>query len=101
MPRLFFALLMTFGAPLRAQDVAGEFDYYVTALSWSPNWCALEGDARGSPQCDCTTEFGWVLHGLWPQYEDGWPQHCRTVEREPGRTDTAGELVLTCTLPDF
>lgn len=88
MTRLLFALLITLGAPLRAQDVAGEFDYYVMALSWSPNWCALEGDARGSPQCDGSTDFGWVLHGLWPQYEDGWPQDCRTVEREPNRTET-------------
>ncbi len=28
---------------------AGEFDYYVLALSWSPNWCALEGDSKNSP----------------------------------------------------
>ena len=26
----------------------GQFDYYVLALSWSPNWCAREGDARAS-----------------------------------------------------
>lgn len=32
-----------------AQDAQeGEFDYYVLALSWSQNWCALEGDARAS-----------------------------------------------------
>lgn len=89
MTRLLFALFISLAAPLRAQDVAGEFDYYVMSLSWSPNWCALEGDARGSPQCDDSADFGWVLHGLWPQYEDGWPQDCRTVEREPSRTETA------------
>ena len=22
-------------------EIAGEFDYYVLALSWSPNWCVL------------------------------------------------------------
>jgi len=66
MTRLLFALFISLAAPLRAQDVAGEFDYYVMSLSWSPNWCALEGDARGSPQCDDSADFGWVLHGLWP-----------------------------------
>jgi ribonuclease T2 len=30
-----------------------------------------------------------VLHGLWPQYEDGWPSFCRTVERDPTRRETA------------
>ena len=29
-------------------EPSGEFDYYVLALSWSPNWCAREGDARGA-----------------------------------------------------
>ena len=33
-------------------ELAGDFDYYVLALSWSPTWCALEGEARNSPQCD-------------------------------------------------
>jgi ribonuclease T2 len=58
------------------------------ALSWSPNWCALEGDGRKSPQCDDDTGFGWVLHGLWPQYEDGWPERCRTRFPEPSRSQT-------------
>ena len=69
-------------------EQAGDFDYYVLALSWSPNWCALEGDARKSPQCDASEDHGWVLHGLWPQYHRGWPSHCRTTERNPPRSLT-------------
>ena len=64
---------------------AGAFDYYVMALSWSPNWCAIEGDAKGSPQCDPREDYGWVLHGLWPQYHRGWPEFCNTAERNPPR----------------
>ncbi|GKY88842.1 ribonuclease T2 [Sinisalibacter aestuarii] len=78
--------------PLAARadgERAGEFDYYVLALSWSPNWCALEGAARGSEQCD--EAFGWVVHGLWPQYEDGWPAYCPTVERNPSRALTGAQ----------
>lgn len=67
-------------------EKAGAFDYYVMALSWSPNWCALEGDAREAEQCD--TDAGWVLHGLWPQYHRGWPSYCPTVERAPSRQMT-------------
>ncbi|AUC52715.1 ribonuclease T [Sagittula sp. P11] len=66
---------------------AGEFDYYVMSLSWSPNWCRMEGDARNSEQCDA--DFGWVLHGLWPQYHRGWPAYCPTMERQPSRQQTA------------
>lgn len=83
-----FCLLCAIALPAKAQDVAGEFDYYVLALSWSPNWCALEGDSRSSPQCDDDADFGWVLHGLWPQYETGWPANCRHSFRNPSRFET-------------
>jgi ribonuclease T2 len=67
---------------------SGEFDYYVLSLSWSPTWCALEGDARRSPQCEDDADFGWVMHGLWPQYDRGWPSYCPTTERNPSRAMT-------------
>ncbi len=79
--------------PLHAQgggqDRAGAFDYYLLALSWSPSWCALEGRARGSEQCDAGAGHGWILHGLWPQYEEGWPDYCPTNQRPPSRAQTA------------
>lgn len=68
---------------------AGDFDYYVMALSWSANWCALEGDARNSPQCDARENHGWILHGLWPQFHRGFPSYCQTAQRAPSRAMTA------------
>ena len=68
---------------------AGDFDYYVASLSWSSAWCAETGDDRGDPQCDAGRGITFVLHGLWPQYEDGWPSFCRTGERDPSRAETA------------
>ncbi|GAA5077881.1 ribonuclease T2 [Roseibacterium beibuensis] len=73
-------------------EPAGEFDYYVLSLSWTPSWCAIEGDDRGSPQCDAGQGYGFTLHGLWPQYEAGWPSYCPTVEPMPTRRMT-GEMV--------
>lgn len=86
--RVFLVLLLWASAALADGEKAGKFDYYVLALSWSPTWCALEGDARNSPQCDASADYGWVLHGLWPQYHRGWPAHCPTAERPPTRTMT-------------
>lgn len=84
-------ILLASASLARAEgERAGDFDYYVLALSWSPTWCALEGDSRNSPQCDGSRDFGWVLHGLWPQYERGWPSYCRTDMRNPSRSETAG-----------
>jgi len=68
---------------------AGDFDYYVLSLGWSPTWCALTGDARGDDQCDSRHDFGFTLHGLWPQYESGWPSDCRSSGREATRSETA------------
>ncbi|GAB4544770.1 MAG: ribonuclease T2 [Ruegeria sp.] len=72
-------------AALAEGEKAGEFDYYVLSLSWSPNWCAREGDARGSDQCDARHDYGWILHGLWPQYHQGWPSYCPTPKAPPSR----------------
>lgn len=87
MKRLLAALILL-ATPIAAQDRAGEFDYYVLSLSWSPSWCALEGDARQSPQCDASEDHGWILHGLWPQYERGYPQDCNSRYRNPSRRQT-------------
>ena len=92
--RFLVALVLMAGFARADGERAGEFDYYVMALSWSPTWCALEGDARNSPQCDASADFGWVLHGLWPQYEKGWPSYCPTNERNPSRADTRDESDL-------
>ena len=90
MRKLILALIMLAGSLRADGEKAGEFDYYVLALSWTPTWCALEGDARGSEQCDATNDFGWTLHGLWPQFHQGWPSFCRTSERQPSRSMTNG-----------
>ncbi|MFW2544539.1 ribonuclease T2 family protein [Primorskyibacter sp. 2E107] len=84
-------LFMVFSAGMASAEgeQAGAFDYYVLSLSWSPTWCALEGEERGSPQCDAEADFGWVMHGLWPQNHRGWPSYCRSDARQPSRALTA------------
>jgi len=74
--------------PALAQDTAGRFDYYVLSLSWSPSWCRAEGEAEGAGQCEPGRRLGFVVHGLWPQYERGWPENCRTDARDPSRRET-------------
>jgi len=62
---------------------AGIFDYYLLALSWSPTYCADVGEERRDPQCspEGGRPYAFVLHGLWPQYERGWPSSCRSPDR--------------------
>jgi len=84
-------LILSLLCPLSAAaegERAGEFDYYVMSLSWSPNWCELTGDARRSPQCADDKDHGWTLHGLWPQYTRGYPSYCQSGQRPPSRTQT-------------
>lgn len=82
------ALLCTLpaAAPSAGQDRAGDFDYWLLALTWTPSWCAAEGawDER-----QCQRGLGFTLHGLWPQYDDGWPEYCATGARDPSRRETA------------
>jgi ribonuclease T2 len=72
------------GAALAQRSAAGVFDYYLLALSWSPTYCAEAGEDRNDPQCTLGNRgrpYAFVLHGLWPQHERGWPQECRTADR--------------------
>ena len=89
LPSLLAALALTPLAAAGAEDRAGEFDYYVLSLSWSPSWCATDGHGRGEPQCNPDRRTAFVVHGLWPQYERGWPDYCRTTERDPSRRESA------------
>ncbi len=59
---------------------ASGFDYYVLALSWSPSYCAAEGPKANRQQCSSGRPYGFVVHGLWPQYERGYPQDCDTSQ---------------------
>ena len=64
---------------------AGAFDFYVLALSWSPGFCEAEGDAKGRDQCATGAGLGFVVHGLWPQFERGYPSFCEPEGRNPSR----------------
>jgi ribonuclease T2 len=73
------------GGPAAAQDARqntpGEFDYYVLSLSWSPSFCAASeerGNSGRSQRAQCGGRpFSFVVHGLWPQYEHGYPEYCQ------------------------
>ena len=64
------------------RNVAGQFDYYALVLSWSPTYCAEKGD-NDRMQCNRSDgrRYSFVLHGLWPQYERGYPSDCELPRR--------------------
>jgi ribonuclease T2 len=62
-------------APNR-EGQAGEFDYYLVSLSWAPTYCLTH--ANDGEECS-GKGYGFVLHGLWPQYDaGGYPENCAT-----------------------
>ena len=65
----------------RRQNAPGEFDFYVLSLSWSPSFCEAaseRGNNGRSQQTQCGGRpFSFVVHGLWPQYERGFPEYCQ------------------------
>ncbi|MGE0154606.1 MAG: ribonuclease T [Reyranellaceae bacterium] len=91
------ALLATllWALPALAQnrsDAPPRFDYYVLSLSWSPQYCATDG-SRSPRQCATGRRYGFVAHGLWPQYErGGYPEFCRTGGGGPTR-DTVERII--------
>jgi ribonuclease T2 len=67
--------------PSAAQPPAAQnFDYYLLNLSWSPEFCHSHPNAT-----ECAQHAAFVLHGLWPQNNDGaYPHDCSA---EPGPRD--------------
>jgi ribonuclease T2 len=66
------------------RNAPGEFDYYALVLSWSPTYCADRGrDRADDTQCNRRDgrRYSFVLHGLWPQFENGYPSNCRLPRR--------------------
>ena len=55
---------------------SGQFDYYLLSLSWAPTYCLTHPDDGA----ECSSKgYGFVLHGLWPQYDGGgYPENCET-----------------------
>jgi len=74
------AIAGTASAQDRRQNAPGEFDFYVLSLSWSPSFCeqASERGGGGRSQIQCGGRpYSFVVHGLWPQYERGFPEYCQ------------------------
>lgn len=92
---LAFTLLLGTSTPGAAQErgIPGKFAFYVLALSWSPSYCEAEGDKRrDSEQCARGRRFAFVVHGLWPQYERGFPRAC--ISPAPHISDRLIESML-------
>ncbi len=78
-------LILSIGASAQSRErigQPGQFDQYILALSWSPAYCAESGSRPGNDaQCGPGRHFAFVLHGLWPQYNNGrWPQFCSDAQ---------------------
>lgn len=72
------------GPPPSREATAGGsgFDFYVLSLSWSPSYCEAEGEDANRQQCASGRPYAFVVHGLWPQYETGYPESCPTDDLE-------------------
>lgn len=84
-------------APRAGPMAPGNFDFYVLALSWSPTYCeASQERAPGrAPDQQCSGRpFSFVVHGLWPQYEQGFPGFCQVPAPRLDRAIVGGMLDL-------
>jgi ribonuclease T2 len=79
----------------RRQNQPGQFDFYVLALSWSPSFCEAAGERGTPPQQQCAARpYSFVVHGLWPQYEKGFPEFCQVPAPRLDRNIVSSMLEL-------
>jgi len=95
------AVLAASSAVASAQDVRqnepGQFDFYVLSLSWSPSFCAAAAERGGgrpaSAECG-PRPYSFVVHGLWPQYDKGFPEYCQAQAPRLNRATVSAMLDL-------
>ena len=67
-------------ARLAQNGASANFDFYLLNLSWSPEFCYSHPVAQ-----ECAAHANFVLHGLWPENNDGsYPENCSNA---PGPAD--------------
>lgn len=74
---ILLLLLATIAATSRA-DTPARYDYYLLSLSWSPQYCAA---TKRIDEPQCVRPYAFVMHGLWPQFERGYPHDCPAFGR--------------------
>jgi len=61
------------------------FAYYLLALSYAPDFCAQPAGNKDPRECGAGRHVGFVVHGLWPQGENGrGPEKCGTASPVSG-----------------
>jgi ribonuclease T2 len=90
-------LTITAWAQEQRQHQPGQFDFYVLALSWSPSYCeaATTTASRAATSEQCSGRpYSFIVHGLWPQYERGFPRDCQVPAPRLNRQIVASMLDL-------
>jgi len=94
---LLFAALPQAPARDARKNAPGQFDFYVLSLSWSPSFCAaaVERDSSRGPTLQCGARpYSFVVHGLWPQYDRGFPEYCQVPAPRLDRSIVSSMLDL-------
>ncbi|HEX5507634.1 MAG TPA: ribonuclease T2 [Pseudolabrys sp.] len=95
---IVFAVLFLSNNPVAfaqsgGRNQPGKFDFYVLALSWSPTFCDSQRTASRQPDPQCGARpYAFVVHGLWPQYEHGYPSYCQVPAPRLDRTTVSSVL---------
>ncbi len=64
---------------------ARRFRFLCSGALLGPRAFARRPRRRARNQCDTGANLGFVVHGLWPQYEHGFPSDCGPAARFPSR----------------
>jgi ribonuclease T2 len=76
-------------------------DYIILSLSWAPSYCATSSGKENKQECGPGKQYGFVVHGLWPQYTSGtWPQCCQAVApvRPSAAVDKVSKVMIGSSL---
>lgn len=71
----------------------GTYQSLVLALAWSPTYCASPSGRADREECAGTHKYGFIAHGLWPQFSRGSGASHGCTGEVTGLTDKSVEKV--------
>lgn len=71
----------------------GTYESLMLSMAWSPTFCISPGGKSDREQCAGTKKYGFVAHGLWPQFPRGSGASHGCTGEVVGLTDKSVEKV--------
>jgi ribonuclease T2 len=91
---MFLKVLISLVVYASVASAASDFDFFLLVRQYSPTLCS-------STSCSKDTVSEFTIHGLWPEYYNGYPSYCTDASFSEKSLDGSTVDQMNCEWPSF